>query len=749
MPTTSKNIVKKGQSLLKPEVLNRNNEILKSRHRSCKDKKIVYDASSDEDSNNKKKPIVKTNTKSSVCTSYKKKTQLKKISQIECKTKTNNVCNKASNNHGQSTSGGIKLRIMNQSKVILNINGDEKTEPAKSAVIDDIPKYSVGKVLHDVKPKMAEPPTIVKSECQSDAPLEVTKVKDEVVDVTPAKEFYATLFNNTQDVTLPAVITDTIKSEVKEDVVNAANTLPQTNIETKPLKKKLNLQEYRKRLEGGASNPASRTVSPESIFPDIKINCDKVLVKCEISPTLPSPPLVTEVVEQNQAPKLFDPIKEASRKILLHSQKQKTKRKDYEDIVLSKIPKVNSLDIKPLMTDEEMLKMVTSGSLATSSEQTSAMPPQKKPSNYEEMTLISMGVNTDEKVFDYIKKLRAKDEIKSNETVSHKSGVNFKIKKADNISKHNVFASNKAVKNIKEERFNGENKFDKNRFKDIAATIKSVGNNSDLKMSSNSLFASIQDVVMRKTSNDKVDDRKRESKSPIEKENPTKIKTSIIRQYNPNEECGEDKVIHYLTKDRLKPTMCSVAQQTEITSQLDKPCNITPERKSVNICQKSRPVLNTTKSASNGVTKKVEPHRRSNSRERRDTYRHRSHSRNRPEKRSFSRSRSGSVDRYRSKHTYRRSGSPYRRTKRASSPYSMSRLRSRSRSRSRRRDYSQRHHQTKHARSPPVKKVKISPEYVPKIEKVDIIPVKKVESPSRTPPLRKPTLSESSDSSSR
>lgn len=774
--------IKGGQSLLKPEVLSSNNKILSSRHRTCKNKKVVYALSSDDEADtkdkNKKLSDSEFKKKNSVKPAVKPPAQSncrKKLSPPHCvapdvgvKDK-NSVINKSASKASdtpcsQNSICSIKLTIKNKSEVILNCdhkdsqkdklnNNVEKCKTSNSVDLSNVvTNIKQEKHIKDVdRNKMKS--------VNNDNVCTSVSVKDEP---RPKNEnFYTTLFSNKQDVKIPPVVTIKKEKNAFEDELNKAMEIKK---EEPQKKKKLNLQEYKLR-RGVSSNNSSTTVSPEAIFPDMPnpFNPDKSKTIIHASNSFTTP---TEKVDT--APKkIFDPIREASRKILMNNKKQKAEalRKRDEDIVMSKIPKVDNLQLQPLISEAEMAKIVGIKEVPT----TPVNEKPQVPADYEEIIMVSVGTNTDDKVF---KELQVENKPVNNSkrksptpSLDLKLHINFKIKKSDNILKQNVFDTVKRDRRSPvDDNRHTETRIDKERFKDITAVLKSVGKQVDTKISSNSLFASIQDTVMKKApEKEKKDDNKRsKSKSPVDKHLVTKTKlpkTSIVKDYNDQLEHGEDKVILHLGRSRLRPESVSITIQTEPAREITeepKTKTIAKEKSSVNRRRNDSdmsmsgdlsPIRYKDKSKDGKIsTNKTEieqkqmqsKEKRARSKERYDAkYRHRSRSlsRNRRRKRSPSRSRSRSNGRYR---RYRRSDSPYKRKRRS---------RSRSRSYHKRRSPSIKREQSyknrsrsrsriERSKSPVAKKFRSSPQNDRKIK-------------SLTPPLRKPTVSESSDSSTR
>ncbi|XP_026728876.1 uncharacterized protein LOC113494670 [Trichoplusia ni] len=764
--------LKGGQSLLKPEVLSSNSRILNSRHRSCKSKKVVYALSSDEETDNnaknkkvtkpddvdaKKKASVKPSVKPPVQSNCRKKLSPPHSAPDSFKDKPNSSvmiksASKASDNCSQNSNGSIKLTIKNKSEVILNCDHvdsqkDKNIDKCKNSVRDktnNVEKQEKSKELDRNKAK------VVNS-------VETVIVKEEP---RPKNEnFYTTLFSNKQDVQVPQAMQPKTEKRQFDEELNKCMLEAAIKKETEqPLKKKkLNLQEYKLR-RGVCSNNSSATVSPEAIFPDMPSPLLDKAVKCPITQTPPNG-LLNTANKVNNEQKFFDPIKEASRKILMNTKKQKAEatRKRDEDIVMSKIPKVENLQLQPLISDAEMMKIVG----MTQPEVTPAPAVNEKPqlsADYQEIILVSIGTNTDDTMFkqyeEPIEKMKA-----TSPTADSKNLINFKIKKSDHVLKQNVFDNVKRDKRSPvDDKRHADVKIDKERYKDITATLKSVEKQVETKISSNSLFASIQDVVMKKAPEDveTQDDRHFKLKSPVDKRVFRFVKTTIVREYDPKAEHGEDKVILHLGKHRSKPNASSIVIQTDSLPEYAE-LPVLPQAKEVVITRtrndsdmslssdgspsRKKDVRQTKPDERIVKPKEARPERteakekRSRSKERYEPkYRRRSRSLSRGRRRrSRSRSRSRSRGRYR---RYRRSDSPYKRKRRSRSPYhkrrspSVRRERSiRSRSRSR---------PTDRSKSPVAKKSKPSPHSNGSDRKI---------AKSMTPPLRKPTVSESSDSS--
>ncbi|KOB70071.1 Uncharacterized protein OBRU01_15848, partial [Operophtera brumata] len=809
--------LKGGQSLLKPEVLSSNSRILNSRHRSCKNKKVVYNLSSDDESDKKDTKNKKVISDSELKKKTSVKPAVKPPAQSNCRKKlspTHSVndivlksnssvidkcASKASDTPcSQKSNGSIKLTIKNKSEVILNC--DHKDSQIKNN--DNVEKFKVSSSVSDVanvvneikqekhikvevKP-IKEVEKRVKEEEKHMKEVEknikevvrirnknVNSVEAEIVSVkkeTRPKEekkdehFYTALFSNKQDVKLPQSVP--IKKELNafEEELIKANEIKK---EEPHKKKKLNLQEYKLR-RGVSSNNSSTAVSPESIFPDMPLNSDKTAKPLIL--TLPNE-LINKV--NNETPQTFyDPIREASRKIVANAKKQKAEalRKRDEDIVMSKIPKVDNLQLQPLISDAEMLKIVG----MTQPEPVPAPVTEKPllPADYDEIILVSVGTNTDDDIFKklleaeikLIEKIKKKNEKSLSPPIDPKSRVNFKINKSETVLKQNVFDLKKDKRH--EDKKQAENKIDKERFKDITATLKSVGKQVDTKISSNSLFASIQDVVMKKAPEDQEPEKDRRNskpRSPVEKREIFKFgRATIVREYDVKADHGEDKIILHLGKTRCKPISASITIQTDPVSENteNKAKTIAKEKSSVNRRRNDSDMSMSSEGSSIRIKEKskedkvvkaktdVRSEKRSLSKEKlsrsKDRYEAKYRRRSRSLSRSRRRRRSPTRSRSRSRGRFRR----YRRSDRSDSPYKRKRhTRSRSRSYHKRRSLSRRSpsiRRTKRSRSPsrPRSKSPVAKKARPSPQKVDVKPVK-----SMTPPLRKPTVSESSDSS--
>lgn len=764
--------IKAGQSLLKPEVLSSNNKILNSRHRACKNKKIVYSLSSDDEVEvkDKIKPSVKASVKTELHANHRKKHLItnNSLSSVSSKPKSaisviTKSASKASDNDSHSSSGSIKLTIKNKSKVILKLDNDCDDKKDSNVVVhtsekvkDDCSNFNNVKQKHEKPLKQSstsevKKPNLVENESR-------TKIVEQT---RPEKDFYINLFNNKQDVQIP-------KLEPSSEVTNCKNNLliddvviKQENVEIKqPQKKKLNLQEYKLRKEGTTN---TITQSPEAIFSDVDKASEGQVQSQQISNVNAS----VKVKLEDDKKKPFDPIREASRKILLNTQKQIARRQKYEDIIMTKIPKVENLELQPLISDAEMLKMVDNGVISKESLPLPVPIEKPKNSDYQEIIMVSVSTNTDQQVFMQLKREMEKE--KGNAKLfssNYKSAVNFKIKSSDKVMKQNVFdAKDKSSNpeshtNKRTSPNNQETVMNRKRFKDITATIKSVEKNADVKITSNSLFASIQDVVMKKALSDeeKVVEDKRASYSP--KPKYVRAKVNIVREYNTKDEHGEDKVILHLDKNRTKPATSTIVTQTEASDEFGNLSNYQLEDSS-NInenIRKKHDSESSNKSNLSDTTRRKSPSRpdsridlkrkESDKRSRsKDRYDRRRRSRSRS---SMSRSRnksyrSRSVTRYRRDYRHRRSVSSYRRSRRSRSPHHrLSKSRGyrfghRSSSRSRKTDRS---------RSPVYKKRAYDDKVKGKERSRDeSAAVKSNDSPSRTPPIRKTTTSESSCSS--
>ncbi|CAG4967269.1 unnamed protein product [Parnassius apollo] len=804
--------LKGGQSLLKPEVLSSNSRILNSRHRSCKNKKIVYHLSSDDEnekststkikknSNNRngedndtktKKSLVKQPVKATVPSTCRKKTYPVHSANDICLDKGNssvmfkNACKASDTPISQSSNGSIKLTIKNKSEVIIeNCDEDYKNiEKNKSSSVSE--KSANHFKANNVK--SIEPLDSNQNQNKIENTNEIhnpsMSVKEEPI--SNPEHFYTALFSNKHDVQIPHSIDVKLEKRSHEEDIKVINDTFKNEIEQPQKKKKLNLQEYKLR-RGVNSNQSSATVSPEAIFPDLSIpeNIDKI-PKSSVNQTPANGVSNYSAKTNSEVPKkIFDPIREASRKILMNTKKQKAEamRKRDEDIVMSKIPKVENLELQPLISEAEMMKIVGMGSATDilPIPVVNEKPPQL--SDYDEIVVVSVGTNTDDEVFKKLQQAAEHEKRKSQTPPTDtKSTINFKIKKSDHILKHNVFDTLQKDRSPKEDKKHSDIKIDKERFKDITATLKSVEKQVETKISSNSLFASIQDVVMKKApevivpnkgQSSSNGEQKSKPNSPMEKKSNLKYyKTTIVRDYDAQAEHGEDKIILHLEKQRKKPDVLSILIQTELKA-VDSPLALekvaTPkEEPSIHRKRNDSDMSMSSESSPDRIKKDIKPakveekpsavkpkldkresggtqtkEKRSRSKERYDSKyrRSRSPARVHRRKRSHSRNRSRSRSRYR---RYRRSNSPHRRKRRSHtrSPYRKRRspsprreFRNRSRSRSK-------HAEPIRPKSPVVKKSKPSPAY--ESSAADKKPVASL----TPPPIRKPTVSESSDSS--
>lgn len=761
--------LKGGQSLLKPEVLSSNSRILNSRHRSCKDKRVVYHLSSDDESEKNVIKNKKINNRVDESVIKKKiKEPVRPPAQSNCRKKlspthsvSNDIKDKDDNSvmvksackaadllSSQNTIGSIKLIIKNKSEVILN-NCDLKDSQKHKSV--EKCKSSVSapdsdSTLNSVKVKHEKSKETEQSKSKIVNNVDIPSIKEEPC--TKDENFYTALFSNKQDVQLPQPVQIKPEKRLFDDELNKiAEEAIKKELEQPLRKKKLNLQEYKLR-KGVNSNNSSGQVSPEAIFPDM--SSPLILAKIKLVTPQTSPNSAKDVDKiTNEAPKkVFDPITEASRKILMNTKKQKAEamRKRDEDIVMSKIPKVENLQLQPLISDAEMMKIV--GMSSTEIIPAPVVEKPQLPVDCEEVILVSVGTNTDDNVFKQLEMQHVEAKRKSPQADS-KYLINFKIRKSDHVLKQNVFENIRERRSPVDEK-KQETKIDKERFKDITATLKSVEKQVETKILSNSLFASIQDVVMKKAPDE--DDKPHERKS-VKLKSPekrhTKIQTvKIVREYDLKAEHGEDKVILHLDKDRSRPQSTSILIQTDSIpkttdsiakekprqrndSDMSLSSESSPSKKQMRVDEKN------SKQNIERSEKRVESKdNRSRSKDHYDSkYRRRSRSlsRGRRRRHSLSRSRSRSRGRYR---RYRRSDSPYKRKRRSRTPYH----KRRSPSTRRERRSSSRTRAEDRSKSPLVKKTKVNPQN----SVLDKKPVK-----SMTPPLRKPTVSESSDSSTR
>ncbi|XP_047525694.1 uncharacterized protein LOC125063336 isoform X1 [Pieris napi] len=777
-----------GRSLLKPEVLSSNNKILSSRHRSCKNKKIVYHQSSDEESekcNASKKKVVNNRVSDDDSDIRKKcssKETLKVNANINSRKKVSPVhfvsnCSVDKNNgsvmvknaskasdtaSSQNSNGSLKLTIKNKCEVIIRHGDAKELDKTKSSIAEkslvntDMESFEETR-LEKFKHASEKSHGVIEKIKQADEKTDrvAEQVKQEH---SKADDFYVTLFKDKKDVQVPQNITKNTEKRSHDDVDQVSHESTNgTENEIQPQKKKkLNLQEYKLRRENNNSNQSSAQVSPEAIFPEMPGNIilDKPISSSPRDLPAAIKPASDEhnkaTVSSETSKKIFDPIREASRKILMNTKKLKAEaiRKRDEDFIMSKIPKVENLELQPLISDAEMLKIVN-----MSANPIISIPIPKSneayyqpPKNYDEIIVVSMGTNTDEKVFKVTESI---PEIKRHKPLSpakeNKSTINFKIKKSDNILKHNVFESMKTEHSPKDDQ-TADIKIDEERYKGIAATLKSVGKQVDTKISSNSLFASIQDVVRKKATNahntNSHPDHKQKLITPVHKLEFVYPKPIIVRDYDENADHGEDKIILHLEKGRTKPeTRVATVQTacTEVYKQLT--LEVTEQKTPIEqtISPRKRNDSDMSMSSEGSPERKLPvpktenkrqelkrerspvKEKRSRSKDRHEIKyrRSRSHSRGHRRHRSRTRTRSRSRGRYK---RYRRSDSPYRRKRRSRSPY-RSPLR---------REYRSVRSGSRYAET----KSSIAKKSPQKIEK---------KTKSLTPPIRKPTVSESSD----
>lgn len=666
-------------------------------------------------------------------------------------------------------------RSSTSKKVSKNVNNAVKSIKSEDRS-NTLKKENVNNIVKSVE---SEPLDRVKNKTENREIKEKLNVKHE--ETAKQDNFYTALFNNKEDVRVPKVIDVTSKVKRKDEgsKVTLIDVPIINEVEQPVKKKKLNLKEYKLRISKGInSNNGSPQVSPESIFPETPCNLNldkKIKISNDVTANKVSPP--KENLEKDAPKAVFDPILEASRKVLMNIQKQKAKASKRQESIL--IQKVDNLVLQPLISDAEMMKIVgmTPNVLPVPVD----VPiPREQPKDYDEIILVSIGTNTDDGLLKPSEKQTLKRKRKSESPQREKkSTINFKIKKMDTILKQNVFKPVKKQKSPIDDRNRSDIKIDKERFKDITETLKSVEKHVDTKISSNSLFASIQDLVKKKapTATNSSNDRKSsKSNSPVEKKEFKYTKPTIVREYDNAAPHGEDKVILHLEKNRKKPEYVTTCIQTEASAEfvdLPKVCDtVTRKQPSVSPrkrndsdmsmssdCSPVRPqkvqnVVSTKLDERINVKSRTETRhptevsqyreKRSRSRSIRYDVKYRrssSQSRNHRRKRSPSRNRSRSRGHYR---RYRRSDSPYRRKRRS---------RTRSPYRSTRRSPSvRRHYRSNHSRSrskitdqvksrSPIAKKRLSPQYI-------VNNIEKFTPKSLTPPMRKPTISASSESSS-
>ncbi|KAM7362236.1 PGC-1 family member spargel [Cochliomyia hominivorax] len=297
------------------------------------------------------------------------------------------------------------------------------------------------------------------------------------------------------------------------------------------VKRKLNLEEYKKRREGeptNATTAAAAIVKPASTinttFLSYKIpkfenksnnstnnnKNQKLSVNNNTTPTKHSE-AVTSIVkslkEQQQQQNLLtkpvtDPITEAKNKVLRMQELKKAQQMRIIDSTISaKVPRVTKLlPLREIVKDTPYLNEQEKKSLNC----------QSLKSDYEEIIIVSASCNTD---------------------ISIPPLPNQAIQPVNNVSR-SLLKSSALLSTI-------TNTFQK---------VKAIEN---AKLTTSSLITSIQDVVVKKT-------------LPVPEETNDAAEGEKMKESKKPEHHGEDKIIMHLRKDRIRKRMCSVSIQTDL-----------------------------------------------------------------------------------------------------------------------------------------------------------------------------------------
>lgn len=276
------------------------------------------------------------------------------------------------------------------------------------------------------------------------------------------------------------------------------------------VKRKLNLEEYKMRRGGEAITLPS--VAKTAKFDSYKIpkleskstatssatdNNNKTSVHTTISKHSEA---VTSIVRSLKEPQNVtiktDPITEAKNKVLRMQELKKAQQMRIIDSAISaKVPRVTKLlPLREIVKDTPYLNEEDNKSAESSLK-----------SDYEEIIIVSASCNTD---------------------ISIPPLPNQTIYPLNNASRSLLKSS--AL------------------FSTITNTFQKVKANDNAKLSTCSLIASIQDVVVKKT-------------LPVED-----IETGDIKDSSKPEHHGEDKIIMHLRKDRIRKRMCSIGIQTDL-----------------------------------------------------------------------------------------------------------------------------------------------------------------------------------------
>lgn len=316
-------------------------------------------------------------------------------------------------------------------------------------------------------------------------------------------------FQNT--ITKPQQIpTITIKSEEETPA----------HIKVQAVKRKLNLEEYKKRRGGDTSSSAipSTGLQTNTKFVSYKIpklennlinnsNDTKITVPHTTTPTKHSE-VVTSVVktlkeQQNpQRKPLSDPITEAKNKVLrMQELKRAQQMRIIDSTISAKVPRVTKLlSLREIVKDTPYLNKEEMKLNSTKSPKTHQ--------DYEEIIIVSSSCNTD---------------------ISIPPISNQHIQPVNNASR-SLLKSSALLSTIS------------NSFQKVNAT-------DNVKISTQSLIASIQDVVVNKTN------------LPIEES----VESTSVNDSSKPEHHGENKIIMHLRKDRIRKRMCTIGVQTELT----------------------------------------------------------------------------------------------------------------------------------------------------------------------------------------
>lgn len=272
------------------------------------------------------------------------------------------------------------------------------------------------------------------------------------------------------------------------------------------VKRKLNLDEYKKRREISSVNP-SPILSYKIPKLENKINSSQpnnmkgtVLNNAAYKHSEAVTSIVKTLKEQQNlnGRAATDPITEAKNKVLRMQELKKAQQMRIIDSTISaKVPRVTKLlPLREIVKDTPYL----------SEENNEARHAKSTKSDYEEIIIISASCNTD---------------------ISIPPIPNPDIQPVNNASR-SLLKSSALLSTIS------------NTFQKVKAT-------DNKKLSTSSLIASIQDVVVKKT-------------LPIEESSAC----ADFKDANKPEHHGEDKVIMHLRKDRIRKRMCSIGVQTDL-----------------------------------------------------------------------------------------------------------------------------------------------------------------------------------------